>query len=318
MKVRFWGTRGSLPASINAEMIRKKIMAALETAINKGIDPETDIGAFIDNELPFWIKGTYGTNTSCIEIQDGETFILCDAGSGLRDFGNYILKSGNNSLPGDYHIFISHLHWDHIQGFPFFIPAYIAGNRITIHGCHKDMARIFSVQQSSPSFPMELKKLDAEICFDILTPGRTYNIKGFSVTAKKQYHPGESYGYRFERDGKIIVYSTDSEHKYQSDENSDPFKNFFRGAHLLIFDAQYTLADACTNKADWGHSNNVIGVELAQKSGVRHLCLFHQEPVTDDKALDKLLEDTKKFADIMKKDSPLSISIAWDGMVVEL
>jgi phosphoribosyl 1,2-cyclic phosphodiesterase len=316
MEIHFWGTRGSLPASLNAEDIRKKIKAALDMAAKKGIDPGTDIEGFIDNELPFWIKGSYGTNTPCVEIRDGDDFVLCDAGSGIRDFGNYFLKTSGKKRVKDFHIFLSHLHWDHIQGFPFFVPALIEGNLITVYGCHENMKKAFSVQNSSPFFPVDFKDLGAEIRFIRLNPGKTYDIAGFTVTAKEQRHPGKSYGYRFEKDGKAVVYSTDSEHKIASGTDSAPFVDFFHRADLLIFDAQYTLADAWTVKKDWGHSNNVIAVELAHKAGVKHLCLYHQEPVSRDEDIDKFLEDTKKLTSLLGEGGQLEVSIAWDGMVV--
>lgn len=318
MEIRFWGTRGSLPASINADNIRKKIKAALEVAVDKGLGNGDNIESFIDKDLPFRIKGTYGTNTPCIEIRDGDDFILCDAGSGLRDFGNHILRKYGSDAPKDFHIFISHLHCDHIQGLSFFIPALIAGNRITIYGCHENIREGFSTHNSSPFFPIDFKDFRAKINFVLLKPGKTYDIQGFKVEAKEQNHPGISYGYRFERIGKIVVYSTDSEHKSENDDDSAPFVNFFRNADLLIFDAQYTFAEACTVKEDWGHSNNVIGVELAQKAGVRYLCLFHQDPNSTDEKLDKLLEDTERLSALLEEETPLRVSIAWDGMIIRV
>ena len=320
MEVRFWGTRGSLPASVNAGSIRQKIRGALQIASQKGLGPDTDIDAFIDIELPFWIKGTYGTNTSCVEIREGKEFILCDAGSGIRDFGNRLLREDGRDTPKEYHILLSHPHWDHIQGFPFFVPALIKGNLITIYGCHTDLERAFSLQHSAPFFPLEFKDLEAEIRFVELVPSRPVTIAGFEVTPKEQTHPGSSYGYRLERGGKIIVYSTDSEHRMDDQEGLDSFGEFFSRADLLIFDAQYTLAEAWTDKKDWGHSNNVIGVELAQRAGVKRLCLFHQEPVSPDKHIDKLQQDTRRLVSRLgkRKNEPLEVFIAWDGMVVKV
>ena len=318
MEVYFWGTRGSLPASVNAEKIRRKLKSALEIAVEKGIGPESDIESFIDNELPFWVKGTYGTNTPCVEIRHSDGFVLCDAGSGIRDFSNHILRMQGTARPKDFNIFISHPHWDHIQGFPFFAPVYTEENRITVYGCHKNIKDALPVQHGPPFFPVDFKFLGADIRFVSLTPGKTYEIAGFRVTAKEQSHPGKSYGYRFEKEGKIVVYSTDSEHKYIREEDPAPFVDFFSQADLLIFDAQYTLADTCTTKEDWGHSNNLIGVELAQKAGVKHLCLFHQEPVSSDEDLHKFLLDTKKYASLVRGSGSLRVSIAWDGMAVEV
>ncbi len=148
--------------------------------------------------------------------------------------------------------------------FPFFTPAYIPGNHIRIYGCHAELAEAFRRQQSAPCFPVEFDRLGASIDFVRLEPGRTYEIAGCLVTAKLQRHTNDSYGYRFEQGGKILVYSTDSEHKLDDDGERREFVGFFRDADFVIFDAMYSLADAISVKEDWGHSSNIVGVELCQ------------------------------------------------------
>ena len=117
------------------------------------------------------------------------------------------------------------------------------------------------------------------------SPARAYDIAGMTVTAKRQCHPGDSYGYRFESNGRSVVYSTDSEHKLTDPAETEAFADFFRSADLVIFDAMYSLAEATTIKADWGHSSNVLGVELCQRAGARQLCLFHHDPANDDETI---------------------------------
>ena len=165
---------------------------------------------------------------------------------------------------------------------------------------------------------MELKELAANVGFKILSPEEWHEIAGFRVLAKEQNHPGRSFGYRIEKGGKTIIYSTDSEHRNESEEDLKPFVEFFRDADLLIFDAQYTLADSWTVKEDWGHSNNVIGIELSQEAGVKHLVLFHQDPTVRDEALDKLLKDSRKLASLLHKGGSIEVSVARDGMVIEV
>ena len=318
MEIRFWGTRGSLPASLTARDIHEKVKCALEIALDKGLTWKSDLDAFIERELPFWVRATYGTNTPCIEIREGEQFILCDAGTGLRDFGNrHVLSHGLDS-PADFHIFLTHFHWDHIQGFPFFPPAYIQGNRITIYGCHEDMKKVLSTQQGFPFFPVDFKELPARIDFVILNPDQWYDVGGFRVLGKEQNHPGLSYGYRFERGGKAAVYATDAEPQFENDDEARPFLDFFYQADLLIFDAQYTFLETSTIKENWGHSNNLLGVELAKRAKVKHLCLYHNDPASTDKDLDKFLADTEKMAALLMEGGELKVSVAWDGWSVEL
>lgn len=314
MKIKFWGTRGSLPATFRPEKLRKKIKEALTIAAAKKIQPGTDIEEFINNELPPDLSLEYGTNTPSVEIFDEENFILCDAGSGLRDFGNHIMTIEDR--PNEFHILMSHLHWDHIHGFPFFIPAFIPGNRITIYGCHKEKKKAFSVQQSGFFFPVDFNDLGADINFVDLIPQETYDINGFQVTPCEQNHPGKSYGYRIEKGGKTIIYSTDSEHKNKRKEDVEFFKSFLNNADLLIFDAQYTFADAITVKEDWGHSNNLVGIELALASKVKHICLFHHDPTSSDENLKSLFDNTQKLARLIGEDRKLEVSVARDGMTL--
>jgi phosphoribosyl 1,2-cyclic phosphodiesterase len=303
---------------LNAELVSAKVRKAIERAVEQGLGPDSDLDGFMNQHLRFGERATYGTNTSCIEIREGDAFLLCDAGSGIRDFGNHIMSLDPDERPQSFHVVLSHLHWDHIQGFPFFTPALVQGNRITFYGCHPDMERALTTQQSPPFFPLPFCDVGAEIRFQTLVPDREVEIAGFQVLPKEQNHPGRSFGYRFRRGGKTVVYSTDAEHKNEREEDMSPFAVFFGGADLLIFDAQYTFADACTVKEDWGHSNNLIGVEMAQKAGVRHLVLYHQDPTHSDRELDRLLEDTRKLARLLTREKPLEVSIAWDGLILQV
>jgi ribonuclease BN (tRNA processing enzyme) len=187
-----------------------------------------------------------------------------------------------------------------------------------IYGSHAELEFALRRQQEQPSFPVDFSIFGAGMEFVHLEPGRPYDIAGVRVTTLLQRHSGDSYGYRFEAQGKSVVYSTDSEHPLTDAGHTDRFVQFFREADLVIFDAMYSLADAITVKADWGHSSNVVGVELCQMAGVRHLCLFHHEPVFDDAAIDSVLAETRRLEEITRGASPLRISAAYDGLEIEL
>lgn len=316
MKVHFWGTRGSLPASVNEGTVKAKITKAVKASQGHILKDDSAINEFVDS-LPFSIRGCFGTNTSCMEIIGGDDYILCDAGTGLRDFGNYVMQQGTQKQH-TFHIFLSHPHWDHIQGFPFFVPAYIPHNVINIYGCHDYLEASFVTQQDFKNFPVPLKSMGSNIQFITLEPGKIYTIAGFTVKAFQQKHPGHSYGYRFEKDGKTIVYSTDAEHKQDVEDIHYPFLNFFRNADLLIFDAQYSFSEYALSKEDWGHSNNLNAVELSVRSGVRHLLMYHNEPTMDDVKLEEFLEKTRRYLTLYAESYPLRIDIAYDGMEVEV
>jgi len=322
LKIRFWGTRGSLPISLTASQVRDKLIAAFTAAIGRQLDSAEQIAAYVDNDLGFAIAGTYGGHSSCVQIATGSAeHIICDLGSGVRPFGQSMLARFGPDTPQTYHVFMSHVHWDHIMGFPFFTPAYIPGNRIVIHGCHAELEEAFRRQQAAPSFPVDFSQLNAMIEFDRLEPGHSYDIAGMRVTPKLQKHTGDSYGYRFEElssAGKVAVYSTDSEHILDDNAERESFVEFFRAADLVIFDAMYSLADAVSVKADWGHSSNIEGVELCQLAGVKCFCMFHHEPAYDDATIASVLAETRRFEEITRTGEPLEVIAAYDGLELTL
>ena len=216
MLIRFWGTRGSFPAPLDARAVRGKIKEALTRSQTRSFADETELDAFIANDLDFAVVGTFGGNTSCVEIDGGsDSYVLCDLGTGVREFGNRFLSSPHPAKRKVFNIFMSHVHWDHIMGFPFFVPAYIPGHKIRIHGCHEILEQAFRMQHGAPSFPVDFDLLGADISFVPLTPGERHEIAGMAVYPFKQVHEGGSYAYRFEKDGKSVVYATDAEHKIE-------------------------------------------------------------------------------------------------------
>jgi len=318
VKVRFWGTRGSIPVSLTAPDIRKKLVAALEGAAGRNLDTRQQIENYIDQELGFDISGTFGGHSSCVEIDiQGTEHVICDMGSGARPLGiDMMARFGPSGQT--YHVFMSHLHMDHMMGFPFFTPIYIPGNRFVIHGCHSGIEEAFRRQQSAPGFPVDFFMLGAKIEFDQMKPGETYEIADLRVTAKLQHHGGDSYGYRFEHDGKTMIYSTDSEHKLDDIADTQSFIEFFRNADLVIFDAMYSLAEAISIKADWGHSSNIVGVELCQLAGAKRFCMFHHEPSHDDEKIASTLAETRRFEEITRFDQPVEVISAYDGLEITL
>ena len=316
-RIRFWGTRGSLPVALTAAGVRQKLVSALFAANGRTFISERAAADYVDS-LELHVGGTYGGHTSCVEIETGEPhYVLCDLGSGVRAFGEAALAR-HGTAPQTYHIFMSHMHWDHIMGLPFFAPAYIPGNRLCIYGGHATLEEALRRQQSPPSFPVNFSALRATIEFFRLAPETRHSIADMTVTLIRQYHAGDSYGYRFESGGRTVIYSTDSEHKLADPRASEAFVNFFRDADVVIFDAMYSLADAISVKADWGHSSNLVGVELCQRAAARHLCLFHHEPASSDDTIAEVLRDTRRYEEITRTGAPLQVTAAYDGMEIDL
>lgn len=319
MLVRFWGTRGSLPTPLSGDGIRKKVFSALSTANGRTFADDTAIDEFIDTELEFPVRSGYGGNSACVEIEAGRgEYLICDMGSGLRELGQRVIETHGAGTPQTFNFFMSHPHWDHIMGLPFFTPAYIPGNKLRIHTCHAIMEEALRQQQSDPCFPVNFDFFGSDIEFILLEPGTTYDVAGVEVRAIRQPHHGDSYGFRFEADGKSAVYSTDAEHKLKSKEETDAFIEFYRNADVVIFDAMYSMADMMTMKEDWGHSSNIVGVDLCHRAEAKHYCMFHHEPIFDDETIHNVLEETTRYEEIMRKDHALKVSTAYDGLEIEL
>lgn len=315
MQVKFWGSRGSLPSSYKSETAQNAIRFALSKAISEGLNQSSDLDSFI-RSLPFGVRSTYGTNTPCVEIIGGTEIIICDAGSGIRDLGK-TLVSQKNQKPGVINLLMSHLHWDHMQGFPFFIPAYLQGTSIKIWGCHADLENAFIKQQSEPFFPVSLKDMGSNISFHVIDSSHIFNIGGIDISILKQPHPGLSFGYSFTSGNKKVVYSTDIEHTEDFEQGKSPFVDFYKDADILIIDGQFNLADHLHTKQNWGHSSNLIAIEMAVQSTVKKLCLFHSDHLLDDIQLDKFLADSIRYREIYAENSTMEILLAYDGMIID-
>jgi phosphoribosyl 1,2-cyclic phosphodiesterase len=323
MKVRFWGTRGSLPVAQTATAIGNKIAAALVAADGRTFADAAAARSFATRELDFSVAGTYGGATSCVEIEvdsdGGEPFIICDLGSGVRELGLDAMARCAAGHARVYHIFLSHLHWDHIMGFPFFVPAFDPGATIVIHSGHADAEQALRRQQEEISFPVAFDWLRADISFRTLATGHAYQIGAITVELIEQQHSHISYGYKFtDAAGKSVVYSTDSEHKIDQMEAEAAIVSFFGGCDLVICDTMYSLADSISMKEDWGHSSNIVAIDLCHQARARTLALFHHEPSYSDADIRRMHLESIRYEELTRAHDPLAVICAYDGLIVQV
>jgi phosphoribosyl 1,2-cyclic phosphodiesterase len=337
MKIKFWGTRGSLPAPLTARQVREKVVQALAATRGHTLPvDETQLGAWVDEHLPFAVRATCGGNTPCVQIYaDGRDFVLLDAGTGLRDFAHDCREQAArrtrpaHAIGTKYHIFLSHFHWDHVQGLPFFYPLYTPDTEVIFYGGHEKIEEAVRAQFAQPFFPVPYEYLRAKISYRQLGPETDEIIAGLRVRICEQHHPGRSFAYRFEHQGQAIVYATDSEHKQAEVAAPDnPLVSFFSDADLLVFDAMYSLEEATYSKVDWGHSSDVMGVELAARARVKRLALFHHDPHHSDADFEKILFNMRMYAELYYQEMgrrlngglkfPTEVLMAYDGLEVEL
>ena len=256
MKLKFYGTRGSIPIC--------------------------DAGF-----------QQFGGNTTCLQITftDMNRIVIIDAGTGLRNLGRDLRAIGHKQeqIP----IAFTHFHWDHIQGFPFFAPAYDPKQKIMLLTLGRDqtvtdLRQIFEVQMQAEYFPVQLDRMGANFEFlqiaDASSHFTIFSNVPTIVTAQRHNHPGGAYSYRIERNGKVLVICTDVEHGEEIDVR---LVELARGADLLVHDAQYT-AEELQKRRGWGHSSFDQAIQLAEMSGAKRLALTHHDPDHDDEFLERI------------------------------
>jgi phosphoribosyl 1,2-cyclic phosphodiesterase len=222
---------------------------------------------------------TAGGNTACVEVVAGDTRIILDAGTGIRVLGDERMAKG----PRHSTILMSHLHWDHVAGLPFFTPIYVPGHRVEIaSGPNGVMPHADAIRNlfRAPFFPVDFAAISDQVSTRELRANDRFTIGDITVTMARLNHPDPVYGFRLEHGGQSIVYATDTEHFACVDPT---LKKLAAGADILIYDAQYT-PEEYPSKVGWGHSTWLAGTELARAAGVPQLVLFHHDPNrTDDK-----------------------------------
>jgi len=259
-----------------------------------------------------------GGNTSCVEVRAGKAIVIFDGGTGLRLLGKKLLKE----MPITAHMFFSHVHWDHIQGFPFFEPAFVAGNTFHLYGGNnvsRTLEETLAGQMDHPNFPVHLSVMGAKMAFRDLAEGEVVEIDDgagarLRVTNARGNHPQGVFAYRLDHGGRAIVFATDTEH-YEGRVDEKLVK-LAQGADLFIYDAQYTPEEYAGSagtggaKKGWGHSTFEEGAKIAKLAGAKRLVLFHHDPIQNDAAVrDKERRAKAQFDDVIAAHEGLEIDL---------
>ena len=237
-----------------------------------------------------------GGNTACVEVTSQGQRLILDAGTGIRALGELMMKEGP---PQKATMFFSHLHWDHVQGFPFFTPAYLASTELTLYGPgangEQALQSVLSKQMEPPNFPVPLSILRSKMTFASALHGKTVEVGPFRVTPIDVPHPQGCLAYRIEADGHSFVYATDVE--VTREEISPEVARYFEGADALCLDAQYTPDEYSGKigipKKGWGHSTMVDAAQVAKAVDARRLLLFHHDPAHNDDLVENMAEEAR-------------------------
>ena len=312
MRIKIWGSRGSIPTPMTNDAYRFKVRRLLELYAKS---EDKDIDTFLEN-VPFHLSNTYGGNTACVQVIDDSSkdIIVLDAGSGLRLLGNDLAGKGGLNI----HLFISHFHWDHICGLPFFGPIFNPTNTITFYSTNDEIAENLTRQQHPAHFPISLESTPSEKKFVVINSDHTVKIGGLEIRAVDLIHPGGCSAFVVHSGKKKLSYVTDTEFTEDGIAGKELYyKACFESSDLMLLDCQYSLVEFFS-KFNWGHTATNVAVNLALEWRIKQLAMFHFDPMHSDEDLSRMLIEAKSITNPKYNNRNLKVIQAVEGSVIEV
>lgn len=313
MRIRVWGVRGSLATPMSTANLQDKLQALLAEATPADLETEESRSAFIQRSAHGM---TYGGNTSCLEVAFGDNVFILDAGTGLRALANQMLAD-ERAKTANIHMFLTHFHWDHICGFPFFVPVYQPGRRIDVWSGRSDAEELLTVQMSSAHFPVKWQHLQSEIVCHQLPEKEATAVAGAAARILPMIHPDKAYGYRIDHEGTSVCYLTDTEVSKNPNQLAGVYAEFVEGADVVVVDAMYGFLEY-HEKINFGHSTVFNWIDLFKNSNIGELVIFHHDPNADDAAVTKLLTAAQRYQELAAPDAKWKLSAAYEGQEWDL
>ncbi len=276
LRIKFWGVRGSLPSSPTPTEWTYHIEGVIRNFFSMGYRDLSQVSNYIKS-VPEPVIGGYGTATTCVELSSAKSQIIIDGGSGIRTLSESIMRGTSGRAKGPFHIFMTHFHWDHIIGLPFFTPHFIPGSEIHYYAVQSDLEQLIRGIFKKPYFPVPFEALKAKIHFHILEPRKPIQVDDFKVTPYQLDHPDPCWGYKVESGGKTYAHCVDTEGTRVTPEELGLDLPLYQNVDVMYFDAQYTLPELA-EKANWGHSAAQVGLEIALREGIHRVLFAHHDP----------------------------------------
>jgi len=284
-----------LPSSPTPEQWVTDFEGLLRQFFKLGYKDATEIKDFLQHHSVPQIGG-FGTATTSVEVSTPQAQIIIDGGSGIRNLGEEMMKGPAAKGKAIIHIFLTHFHWDHLLGLPFFAPHFVKGNQIHYYAIQPELKDMIKVKFSKPFFPVPFEQLSAHLEFHQLEPRKPIMIGDMKITPYQLDHPDPCWGYRIENEGKVYAHCVDTEGTRTSREALGPDLPLYQGVDLMYYDAQYTLPELA-EKANWGHSAAQLGLDLALREGIRHVLFAHHDPGATTSQILELKAQTREYYD---------------------
>ncbi|MDR0732289.1 MAG: MBL fold metallo-hydrolase [Treponema sp.] len=313
MRIYFWGVRGSLPAPLLPSQIRSKVSSIVERLTPEDLVSQESRERFLAG-LPPWLFGAVGGNTPCVTLrmEHFPEIVVFDAGSGIREMGIAMFRE--TPKPSNYHVFFSHFHWDHIQGLPFFGPAYDPSVSVDFYSPMVEMEDILRKQMYPPCFPARLETMGSRKEFHVL--GGPVAFAGLVISYKRMNHPGGCYSYLI-NDGKHrLIYATDTSLTADDFLKNEENTSFFKDADMIIIDCQYTLGEAI-EKYNWGHNAFSMAADFSANWNIKRMVLFHHDPTYSDHKLYNMLQSARWYLERMNIKG-IELTLATEGLEIKL
>ena len=320
MYIRFWGVRGSLPSTLNTIQWAQHFKNLMNDFLKLGYRTTDQIDDFVNSKtLP--VVGGYGTATTCVEVLDQNQSLIIDMGSGVKNLNDELQQTGKMNTTNEFHILMSHFHFDHILGIPFFAPHFMKGKTLHYYSVQTETEQIVRQMFQKPTFPVTFENLQAKIQFHILKPYEKNMINGFQVTAYKLDHPDPCYGFRIEKNGHIYAHAVDHEAVRTTAEELGLDAGLFQNANLLYFDAQYEESEMSQRKG-WGHGTCDRGFKVSTNFGIQQILFAHHDPSSDLQKISNQKKNAEKILNTDFKNLANNSNFQWDyafeGQVVQL